>query len=51
MRLKTLVLAVVMAASCMTFAQDNFDPSWTDSHSLINREVAARVAIDKGDLK
>jgi len=49
MRLKTLFLTMTLALACAAFSQDNFKPTWDDSHSLINNEVAAKLNIEDAD--
>ena len=43
MRKLYLILSIFVSA-CMSFAQET--PNWTDSHELINNEIAAKYHID-----
>ena len=47
MKFKTVILSILIAASCLSFGQDY--PVFRDSHSLINTDVAAKLGIETED--
>lgn len=47
MKFKTVILLILIAASCLSFGRDY--PVFRDSHGLINTDVAAKLGIETED--